>query len=128
MTNEESWKFAPVPFLGILGSAVLGAGVFCPVVSQSDGAGVGLQAFDPTTGNIVLGAAALSFVLTWVFLWYRGLWVTGLTAAVVLPQAFLQAQRDAAAGKFAGLAWGWGLLAAGTVLILIAAVRAQVEW
>jgi len=109
--------------MAVLGAALLGAGAFCPAVVEPSGEALSYRAFQTADGNVVLGAAAASFVLTWVFRWYRGLFVTAGVALFMIGATLLKVTR-AGYGPSA-LAWGWLPLAAGAVLLLAAAITAQ---
>lgn len=115
---------SPIPFLGIAGAALLAGGVFAPVAHFPDGAAPSFRDFDAVNGNILLGLAGATFVLTWVFQWYRAVWVTGGAAMFVLFFSFTTLLRK----EVAGVSWGWLVLAAGTGLILLAALRAEIAW
>jgi hypothetical protein len=112
-----------VPGLALAGTLLLLAGAFCPVLVLVTGATRSYYDFQPGDGNIVLGLAAVSFVLTWVFRWYRGLFVTSGLALLMLGGTLLKVPR--AGVPDATLTWGWLPLAAGAVLLLAAAIAAE---
>jgi hypothetical protein len=112
-----------VPRLALAGAALLLAGAFCPVLMVPGGAARSYYDFQPSDGNIVVGAAALSFVLTWVFRWHRGLFVTGGVAVFMIGATLLKVPRYRHADE--SLAWGWLPLVAGAVLLLAAALVAE---
>jgi hypothetical protein len=114
-----------VPGLGLAGSVLLLAGAFCPVVVPPAGAARSYYDFQPGDGNIVIGLAVASFVLTWVFHWNRGLFVTGGLALFMIGATLLKVPRSGLAD--AALTWGWLPLAAGGVLLLAAALVAERE-
>jgi hypothetical protein len=107
------------------GVALLLAGTFCPVV-LSAGVARSYRDFAEADGNVVLGAAASAFVLTWVFRWYRGLFVAAGVALLMIGATFLKVPRSGL-GE-ASLAWGWLPLVAGAVLLLAAAMVAEKQW
>jgi hypothetical protein len=126
MTNTEDQPppaTALVPGLAMAGAALLLAGAFCPVVVLSSGEARSYRDFAWADGNVVLGAAAGAFVLTWVFRWYRGLFVLGGVALFMIGATLLKVPR-AGLGD-AALSWGWLPLAAGAVLLLAAAMVAE---
>jgi hypothetical protein len=112
-----------VPALALAGTLLLLVGAFCPVVALPVGATRNYYDFQPGDGNIVLGLAAVSFVLTWVFRWYRGLFVTGGLALLMIGGTLLKVPR--AGLPEATLTWGWLPLAAGAVLLLATALAAE---
>ena len=114
-----------VPRLGLAGAALLLAGAFCPLLTMPGGAAQSYRDFQAADGNIVIGAAALSFVLTWVFRWYRGLFVTGGLALVMIGATLLKVPHSRHPDE--SLAWGWLPLVAGAVLLLAAALVAEKE-
>jgi hypothetical protein len=111
-----------VPALGVLGAAVLVVGVFAPAVPGPDGAPLSYRGHAAVDGNVVLVLAVVSFALTWVFRWYRGLWLTGLGALAMVAGTFFKLQRSPAAGQ-AG--WAWLALVGGAGLLLAAALVAE---
>ncbi len=126
MSEQEEWTQPPgfvVPGLALAGSLLLLAGAFCPVIVLATGATRNYYDFQPGDGKIVLGLAAASFVLTWVFRWYRGLFVTGGLSFLMIGATLLKVPR-AGLGE-ATLAWGWLPLATGTVVLLAAALAAE---
>jgi hypothetical protein len=114
-----------VPGLALAGSLLLLGGAFCPVIVLATGAARSYYDFQPGDGNILIGLAAVSFVLTWVFRWYRGLFVTGGLALLMIGGTLLKVPR-AGLGD-ATLTWGWLPLATGAVLLLAAALAAERE-
>jgi len=112
-----------VPGLALVGTALLLAGTFCPAVVPAAGAALSYRGFSGTDGNILLGVAAVSFVLTWVFRWYRGLFVTGGLALFMIAATLLKVPRSEY--RDAALGWGWLPLVAGAVLLLTAALLAE---
>jgi hypothetical protein len=113
-----------VPALALLGAGLLAAGAFAPAVTPPAGAVRSFRELAPVDGNNVLALAAVSFVLTWVFRWYRGLWATGAGTFLILAGTWLKARRAAAASS-ADLGWAWPALVAGGVLLLVAALVAE---
>jgi ABC-type iron transport system FetAB permease component len=111
--------------LALAGAALLLAGAFCPVLRMPGGAAQSYRDFQTADGNIVIGAAALSFVLTWVFRWYRGLFVTGGLALFMIGATLLKVPRSRHPDE--SLAWGWLPLITGAVLLLAAALVAEKE-
>jgi hypothetical protein len=112
-----------VPWLSVLGAALLAGGVFCPAVVPPAGEARAYRDFAWSDGNVVLGAAAAAFVLTWVFRWYRGLFAAGGVALFMIGATALKVPRSDVAG--ATLSWGWLPLTAGAVLLLAAALVAE---
>ena len=112
-----------VPGLAVAGAALLLAGGFCPAVVLSSGAALSYRDFARADGNVILGAAGMSFVLAWVFRWYRGLFVTGGVALFMIGATLLKVPRSGL--PEAALAWGWLPLMAGAVLLLAAAITAE---
>jgi hypothetical protein len=111
--------------LALTGAALLLAGAFCPVLVLPGGAAQSYHDFQAADGNVVIGLAAVSFVLTWVFRWYRGLFVTGGVALFMIGATLLKVPRSGL--PEAALAWGWLPLVAGAVLLLAAALTAEKE-
>lgn len=113
-----------VPGLAVAGAGLLLAGVFCPVAVLPSGAALSYRDFAWADGNVVLGLAGVAFVLTWVFRWYRGLFVTGGVALFMIGATLLKVPRS---GLLVGaaLGWGWLPLAAGAVLLPAAALLAE---
>jgi hypothetical protein len=115
-----------VALLGILGSVLLLVGAFVPIAPGH--LGVGHDYFENDHRNLMAILAALSFVFTWVFRWYRLLWATGLLALLVGVVAWLRFQ-----GSLAGqnppavLSWTWSIHVAGVALILAAALWAEID-
>jgi hypothetical protein len=114
-----------VPWLALAGAAMLLAGAFCPVVVLGSGEARSYHDFARSDGNVILATAAVAFVLTWVFRWYRGLFVAGGVALLMIGATLLKVPR--AGVLVATLSWGWMPLAAGAVLLLAAAVVAERE-
>ncbi len=114
-----------VPALAVAGAALLLAGAFCPVVVLSSGEARSYRDFSWADGNIILATAAVAFVLTWVFRWYRGLFVAGGVALLMIGATLLKVPRAGLGAP--ALAWGWLPLAVGAVLLLAAAVVAERE-
>jgi hypothetical protein len=112
-----------VPVLAVAGALLLLAGAFCPVTVTGDGEARSYRDLAPADGNVVFGAAAVAFVLTWVFRWYRGLFVAGGVALLMIVATLLKVPRAGLAG--AVLSWGWLPLVAGAVLLLAAAMVAE---
>jgi hypothetical protein len=114
-----------VPRLALAGAALLLAGSFCPVLALPGGAAKSYRDFQAADGNIVIGVAVVSFVLTWVFHWYRGLFVTGGVALFMIGASLLKVPRSGL--PEAALSWGWLPLVTGAVLLLAAALVAEKE-
>jgi hypothetical protein len=112
-----------VLWLAVAGAALLMAGTFCPVVVLSSGEGRSYRDFAWADGNVVLGAGAAAFVMTWVFRWYRGLFVAGAVALFMIGATLLKVSRSGL-GDVA-LGWGWLPLFAGTALLVAAALVAE---
>jgi hypothetical protein len=111
--------------LALAGAALLLAGAFCPVLMMPGGAAQTYRDFQTADGNVVIGVAAVSFVLTWVFRWYRGLFVTGGVALFMIGATLLKVPRSGHPAE--SLGWGWLPLVAGAVLLLVAALVAEKE-
>jgi hypothetical protein len=131
----------PRQTIGLIGSLLLFVGAFTPIVSVpilgnmnyfQNGKGDG-------TIIVVLGLLSLVAVLARAFNW---LWLTGLAALGVLAFTFInfqtkmsdarsQMETQLADNPFRGIAdvamqsvqlqWGWAVLVAGAVLLLVAA-------
>ena len=114
-----------VPRLALAGAALLLAGTFCPAIVRPSGTALSYCNFQATDGYIVIGLAGVSFALTWVFQWYRGLFVTSGVALLMIGATLLKVSR-AGFGE-AALSWGWLPLLAGAVLLLAAALCAEKE-
>jgi hypothetical protein len=114
-----------VPGLAVAGAVLLLAGAFCPVVVSGDGAARSYRDLAWADGNIILATAAVAFALTWVFRWYRGLFIAGGLALFMIGATLLKVPRAGLDG--ARLSWGWLPLAAGAVLLLAAAAVAERE-
>ena len=110
-------------WLAVAGAALLLIGSFSPVVVLTSGESRSYCDFSWADGNVVLGAAAVAFVLTWVFRWYRGLFVAGGVALFMIGATLLKVPR--AGLGYAALSWGWLLLVGGAVLVLVAALVAE---
>ncbi len=127
--------------LGIVGSLILVLGVFSPLISMPVMGTLNYFQNGKGDGVIVLILAVASLLLS-VSRRYRALWVTGLASAGLLAFTFINFQMhfdklksemktELADNPFAGLAnlateavqmqWGWAVLIAGTLLILVAA-------
>jgi hypothetical protein len=116
-----------VPILGVLGSLLLGLAVFAPAYRLPGGVEVSFhESGPPYRGNVLLGLAAGSFVLVWVFRWYRGLWVTSLGALAILAVAYLENGSPSDSARGVTVRWGWSLFGLGLLLLLAAAVLADV--
>jgi hypothetical protein len=109
----------------VVGAALLAAGAFCPALVLPSGESLSYREFALADGNVILGAAAVTFVLTWVFRWYRGLFATAAVALFMMGATLLKVPRSGWAG--AALSWGWLPMAAGAVLLLAAALLAEKE-
>ena len=123
--TEEQPRASPVPWLAMAGAALLLAGAFCPVVVSGSGEARTYRDFAWADGNVILATAAVAFVLSWVFRWYRGLFVAGGVALFMIGATLLKVPR-AGLGE-AALTWGWLPLAGGAVLLLAAAMVAERE-
>jgi hypothetical protein len=123
--SEEQPRLANplVLWLAVAGAGLLVAGTFCPVVVLSSGEGRSYRDFAWADGNVVLGAGAAAFVMTWAFRWYRGLFVAGAVALFMTGATLLKVSRSGL-GDVA-LGWGWLPLFAGTVLLVAAALVAE---
>jgi hypothetical protein len=123
-SEEQPGSGSPlVPWLAVAGTVLLMAGTFCPVVVLASGETRSYRDFAEADGNVVLGAAAAAFVLTWVFHWYRGLFVAGGVALFMIGATLLKVPRAGLAD--ATLGWGWLPLTAGALLLLAAALVAE---
>ncbi len=111
------------PGLALVGTALLLAGIFCPAVVPTAGAALSYHGFSATDANILVGLVAVSFVLTWVFRWYRGLFVTGGLALFLIGATLVNLPRTEY--RAAALSWGWLPLAGGALLLLAAALVAE---
>jgi hypothetical protein len=123
---EPQYPGRAVPLLAVAGTFLLAVGVFAPAVVYPDGHSVTLRAFAGTDGHVVLGLAVVSYILTWVFQWYRGLWITGSGALLMLAGTSIKVQR-ATVGDEARFGPGWLLLLGGVGLILAAALVAEMQ-
>ncbi|HEV3256482.1 MAG TPA: hypothetical protein VG013_06370 [Gemmataceae bacterium] len=113
-----------IPLLGVAGSVAVIVGVLLPVVvPAAPGTGESFHVYDPMNGKMLLALAGLSFILTWVFQWYRGLWFTGLGSLAIVALTLIRFQRD---GKTLGV--DWALIGAGVVLLVAAALLAEIRW
>jgi ABC-type iron transport system FetAB permease component len=113
-----------VPWMAVAGAALLLIGSFCPAVTGADGA----QSYRDLAwadGNVILATAVVAFALTWVFRWYRGLFVAGGVALFMIGATLLKVPR--AGLDRSALSWGWLPLIAGAVLLLTAAAVAERE-
>jgi hypothetical protein len=95
-------------------------------VAGPDGVTVSCRAHAEVDGNALIGLGVVSLVLTWVFRWYRGLWVTGVGALAMVAGTSLKAQQGTGVG-LAALAWGWLVLLAGAGALLSAALVAEMR-
>jgi uncharacterized membrane protein len=111
---------------GVLGSVLLLAGVFAPVLQPPHGPALSYRQCAPMDGNVVIGLAAVSFVLTWVFHWYRALGITAAVAVVMLAMTWLKVPRLEDLTQ-ARLTWGCLLLGGGILSLFIAALLAERE-
>jgi len=119
-----SFKVGLIPLFGVAGSVVVVAGMFLPALIPPSGrTGESFYAYDPNNGKALLILAALSFILTWVFQWYRGLWFTGLGALALIALTAARLQREAK-----GFAVDWLVIGSGAVLLVAAALLAEVLW
>ena len=109
--------------LGVLGSILLIAGVFSPVLQPPHGPADQLSAVHVLDGNVVAGVGAVSFVLAWVFRWHRALAITAAAALAMLAVTSLKVHRLEGAAE-AHLAWGCLLLGGGIVSLFVAAILA----
>ena len=101
--------------LALMGVVLVGAGAFCPIIREPSGTTRSYYDLPWVDGNIVLGAAIAAFVLTWVFRWYRGLFVTGGLALFILAATLVKLTRSEFRDD--ALSWGWLPLAAGALTI-----------
>jgi hypothetical protein len=108
--------------MGLLGSIILSAGIFAPIISGPSSGGMGFSSVGLLGGAVIIGLAAASIVLTLIG-HYRSLLVTGLLALGNIGYTFVDFEVKVAAGivKNVHLSWGWGVLAAGVIMLIIAA-------
>jgi hypothetical protein len=126
-------RLALASLCGVLGSVLLLTGVFVPISYRVSGKT--FEYFRTDLGNLLALLAAISFVLTWVFQWYRCLWITALLGWMVALSAFLQFRETLGSRlKSAGfsnllenLPWTWGFHVVGLALLLAAAAIAEVQ-
>jgi hypothetical protein len=128
--------------LAYVGAALMMVGVFMPIVSAPMVGTVTYFKNGEGDGTIVLALGAISLLLILANR-LRLLAVTGLLSLGILGYTFYQLQtrlaemratmeRDLAGNPFAGLArglaegfqlqWGWAVLVAGSILVLVAAL------
>ena len=112
--------------LGVLGSILLIAGVFSPVLQPPHGPALSYRQCAVLDGNVVAGVGAVSFVLAWVFRWHRALAITAAAALAMLAVTSLKVHRLEGAAE-AHLAWGCLLLGGGIVSLFVAAILAGRE-
>jgi hypothetical protein len=127
--------------LGLIGSIVLFAGVFAPILSIPIMGNITYFQNGNVDGTIVLVLAAVSFILV-LAKKYSGLWFTGLASMAVTARTFINFQMKMSDMKahmgtqlegnpFKGLAdmamqsvqlqWGWALLIVGAALVIASA-------
>jgi hypothetical protein len=125
VTEDQPRPTTPlVPGLAVAGVVLLLAGPFCPVV-VTGGEARSYRELAWADGNVVQATAAVAFVLTWVFRWYRGLFLAGGVALFMIGATLLKVPRAGLDG--AALSWGWLPLVAGAALLLAAAGAAERE-
>lgn len=128
--------------IGVIGSAILFVGVFCPIVSLPIIGGMNYFQNGKGDGAIILILAVASLVLV-LSRQYKFLWITGTCSLATmiytfmafqmkLSQASSQLQKDLSGNPFKGLAdmafhsvqlqWGWALLVVGAALIITCAM------
>lgn len=127
--------------IGLAGSAILFMGVFAPILSVPILGNINYFRNGEGDGAIILILAIISLVLV-LGEKYRGLWLTGIIALVVMLSTFIHFQSAMSQTKadidskltdnpFRGLAdiavhsvqlqWGWALLIVGAILLIISA-------
>jgi hypothetical protein len=123
-TEDQPRPVRPlVAWLAVLGAALLALGTFCPTVVLPSGEAVTYHDYQTSDSSVVLGAAVAAFVLTWVFRWYRGLFVAAGVALFMIGASWLKVSRSGLGPVT--LSWGWLLLLGGAVLLLAAALTAE---
>lgn len=122
--------FSSKQMISMLGSALLIAGVFAPIVGAPFGGSVSYMGTGRRDGIIVLILSLISLGIS-AFQHYKWLWATGLASLGFIIADFvhvrqeLQLFTETEESIFSGLmhlSWGWAILALGTILILLAAL------
>lgn len=120
--------------LGYTGSALLLVGAFLPLVSLPIVGNISYMRGGQGDGILIVILAAASF---WIVAKeaYRGLWLTGAISLCIIGFTFFRFQRamsglqdsmtdnpiGAVIGNMFQLQWGWVVLVAGAVLLLVCA-------
>jgi HEAT repeat protein len=133
------WVVAAV---GLAGAALLAAGVFAPLLDVPLGESVSYFQSGRWEAVLLLLLAAATAGLS-LLRWHRGLWLTGLAAFAVVTVTFtrllaalvelLRTFEGTPGAELGGvmdlvqLRWGWAVLLAGALVIVAAAVTAEVR-
>jgi hypothetical protein len=139
----------PKQFLGIIGSILLFIGVFIPIISFPVIGAMNYFQYSQWEGPLILILATISLFLSLTGR-YNRLWVTGFLSLGVVAITFITIQfklnalqeklaMRLAGNPFRGLAdkalqsvhiqWGWALLVAGALLIIVsAALKQGLDW
>ncbi|NLV42268.1 MAG: hypothetical protein GXY15_13735 [Candidatus Hydrogenedentes bacterium] len=107
--------------VGMIGAVVLFLGVFAPVERVGELGGISFVGVWVLPGTLVLLLAAATLGLA---LWgkMRWLWLTGGLCALMLPATyFLRRAEIVKLGATMPLEWGWIVMGAGVLVILVAA-------
>lgn len=141
MGSANFSDFSKRQLFGLIGAAVMALGVFMPLMTGPFGMNVNYFSNGQGDGTFVLGLAVCSAVLV-LFRRFTLLWVTGGLSFGVVAYAFFEIQSriskvkssmnaDLQGNPFRGLAdaamssvqmqWGWLVLFAGALLILLCA-------
>jgi HEAT repeat protein len=105
-------------------------GVFMPIISVPLFGSLNYFQNGRGDGSIILVLAAVSVFLT-LGKCYRGLWATGLLAVALLAFTLANVMARTAEGELADglvqLQWGWAVLVLGAILVVAAAITAEVQ-
>jgi hypothetical protein len=145
-SQPKEIEMATKQILGLIGSIVLFAGVFTPILSFPIMGNITYFQNGNGEGTVVLVLAAMSFILV-LAKKYKVLWFTGLGSIAVIALTFARFQMkmsdakaqmgvNLAGNPFKGLAeiamksvqlqWGWALLTVGAALVIAsAAIREE---
>lgn len=138
---REEGAFSGRQAIGLLGSVLLVIGVFSPIVSIPIMGAISYIHDGRGDGVLILIAALISFVMViarqyWALYWTGGFGLLVMIFTIALLTSRIadvkqDMARDLAGNPFRGLAnaamsavhleWGWGLLIAGAVLLLVSA-------
>jgi hypothetical protein len=118
----------PRRVLGLAGAVALMVGIFVPLMTLPSGARPNLIGGNPSDAVTLLVLAVVSIGRV-VTSHYAGLWLTAGGALVLLGSSYapVVAARDdgtvaEALSRGAPLSWGWAVLAAGAVLLVVSAI------